>query len=82
MRAEHVALLRPALEALATGEPIYLPTVEELEARWLPDVLATQRVFEAAVRDGVRVVFASSSSVYGDSDAPAKPEVAADEPGS
>ena len=27
---------------------------------------ATQRVFEAAVRQGVRVVFASSSSVYGD----------------
>jgi GAF domain-containing protein len=24
----------PALEALATGEPIYLPTVEELERRW------------------------------------------------
>jgi UDP-glucuronate 4-epimerase len=29
------------------------------------NVLATQRVFEAAVRDGVRVVFASSSSIYG-----------------
>ena len=29
------------------------------------NVLATQRVFEAAARDGVRVVFASSSSVYG-----------------
>jgi len=29
------------------------------------NVLASQRVFEAAVRDGVRVVFASSSSVYG-----------------
>ncbi|MBV8080350.1 MAG: NAD-dependent epimerase/dehydratase family protein, partial [Actinobacteria bacterium] len=29
------------------------------------NVLATQRVFDAAVRDGVRVVFASSSSVYG-----------------
>jgi UDP-glucuronate 4-epimerase len=28
-------------------------------------VLATQRVFEAAARDGVKVVFASSSSVYG-----------------
>ena len=27
--------------------------------------LASQRVFEAAARDGVRVVFASSSSVYG-----------------
>ena len=29
------------------------------------NVLATQRVFEAAARDGVRVVFASSSSIYG-----------------
>jgi UDP-glucuronate 4-epimerase len=30
------------------------------------NVLASQRVFEAAARAGVRVVFASSSSVYGD----------------
>ncbi len=30
------------------------------------NVLASQRVFEAAARDGVRVVFASSSSVYGE----------------
>jgi len=29
------------------------------------NVLASQRVFEAAARDGVRVVFTSSSSVYG-----------------
>jgi UDP-glucuronate 4-epimerase len=29
------------------------------------NVLVSQRVFEAAARDGVRVVFASSSSVYG-----------------
>jgi nucleoside-diphosphate-sugar epimerase len=29
------------------------------------NLLASQRVFEAAARDGVRVVFASSSSVYG-----------------
>jgi nucleoside-diphosphate-sugar epimerase len=29
------------------------------------NVLASQRLFEAAARDGVRVVFASSSSVYG-----------------
>ena len=29
------------------------------------NVLASQRLFEAASRDGVRVVFASSSSVYG-----------------
>jgi nucleoside-diphosphate-sugar epimerase len=30
------------------------------------NVLASQRVFEAAVESGVRVVYASSSSVYGD----------------
>jgi UDP-glucuronate 4-epimerase len=29
------------------------------------NVLASQRVFETAARDGVRVVFASSSSIYG-----------------
>ena len=29
------------------------------------NVLASQRVFEAAARDGVKVIFASSSSVYG-----------------
>jgi UDP-glucuronate 4-epimerase len=33
------------------------------------NVLATQRVFEAAARAGARVVFASSSSVYGDAEA-------------
>jgi UDP-glucuronate 4-epimerase len=33
------------------------------------NVLASQRVVEAAARDGVRVVFASSSSVYGDAEA-------------
>ena len=38
------------------------------------NVLATQRVFEAAVRDGVRVVFASSSSVYGETERYPTPE--------
>ena len=33
------------------------------------NVLASQRLFEAAARDGVRVVFASSSSIYGDAEA-------------
>jgi UDP-glucuronate 4-epimerase len=32
------------------------------------NLLATQRVFEAAARAGTRVVFASSSSVYGDAE--------------
>jgi len=38
------------------------------------NVLATQRVFEAAVRDGVRVVFASSSSIYGEAERYPTPE--------
>lgn len=38
------------------------------------NVLATQRVFEAAARDGVRVVFASSSSIYGESERYPTPE--------
>ncbi len=33
------------------------------------NVLASQRLFEAAAREGVRVVFASSSSIYGDAEA-------------
>jgi UDP-glucuronate 4-epimerase len=37
-------------------------------------VLASQRVFEAAARDGVRVVFASSSSVYGGAERYPTPE--------
>jgi UDP-glucuronate 4-epimerase len=38
------------------------------------NVLATQRVLEAAADAGVRVVFASSSSVYGDAEAYPTPE--------
>jgi UDP-glucuronate 4-epimerase len=38
------------------------------------NVLASQRVFEAASRDGVRVVFASSSSVYGEAERYPTPE--------
>jgi UDP-glucuronate 4-epimerase len=38
------------------------------------NLLATQRVFEAAARHGVRVVFASSSSVYGNAEAYPTPE--------
>jgi len=32
------------------------------------NLLASQRLFEAAARDGVRVVFASSSSIYGEAE--------------
>lgn len=38
------------------------------------NLVATRRVFEAAARVGVRVVFASSSSVYGDAEAYPTPE--------
>jgi UDP-glucuronate 4-epimerase len=38
------------------------------------NVLASQRVFEAAVRDGVKVVFASSSSIYGAAECYPTPE--------
>ena len=38
------------------------------------NVLATQRVFEASVRDGIRVVSASSSSIYGEAERYPTPE--------
>ncbi len=44
------------------------------------NVLASQRVFEAAVRDGVKVVFASSSSIYGAPDRFPTPEDATPHP--
>ena len=43
-------------------------------------MLASQRVFEAAARAGVRVVFASSSSVYGASERYPTPETAPPQP--
>jgi nucleoside-diphosphate-sugar epimerase len=44
------------------------------------NVLVTQRVFEAAAAAGVRVVFASSSSVYGDAETYPTPETVAPQP--
>jgi nucleoside-diphosphate-sugar epimerase len=44
------------------------------------NVLATQRVFEACARARVRVVFSSSSSVYGDTEAYPTPEEAEPRP--
>jgi UDP-glucuronate 4-epimerase len=44
------------------------------------NVLASQRVLESAVRDGVRVVFASSSSIYGATDRYPTPEDAQPRP--
>jgi UDP-glucuronate 4-epimerase len=43
-------------------------------------VLASQRVFEAAARDGARVVLASSSSVYGEAERYPTPEEAQPSP--
>jgi nucleoside-diphosphate-sugar epimerase len=50
----------------------------ELYARW--NLLATQRVLAAAAAAGVRVVFASSSSVYGEAEAYPTPEEASPRP--
>jgi UDP-glucuronate 4-epimerase len=44
------------------------------------NVLASQRLYEAAARDGVRVVFASSSSVYGAAERFPTPEDATPRP--
>jgi UDP-glucuronate 4-epimerase len=44
------------------------------------NVLVSGRVFEAAARHGIRVVFASSSSVYGDAEAYPTPEEALPRP--
>jgi UDP-glucuronate 4-epimerase len=44
------------------------------------NVEASRRVFEAAARDGVRVVFASSSSVYGEAERYPTPEDATPRP--
>jgi UDP-glucuronate 4-epimerase len=44
------------------------------------NVLATQKVFEASATAGVRVVFASSSSVYGDAETYPTPESAGPKP--
>jgi UDP-glucuronate 4-epimerase len=44
------------------------------------NLVASRRVFEAAARAGVRVVFASSSSVYGDAETYPTPEGAVPEP--
>ena len=44
------------------------------------NLVASRRVFEAAARAGVRVVFASSSSIYGEAEAYPTPEDAVPEP--
>ena len=55
---------QPGVRSFGEVFPIYLRR----------NVLASQRVFEAAARDGVKVVFASSSSVYGTAERYPTPE--------
>src|SRR6476619_6604472 len=45
-----------------------------------PNIVASQRLFEAAARDGARVVFASAAAVYGDAAAYPTPEETAARP--
>lgn len=51
------------------GQPGVRSFGDVFEAYLERNVLASQRLFEAAARDRVRVVFASSSSVYGEAEA-------------
>src|SRR5579884_1513335 len=55
---------QPGVRSFGEAFPLYLRR----------NVLATQRVFEACAQAGVRVVFASSSSVYGDAERYPTPE--------
>jgi UDP-glucuronate 4-epimerase len=55
---------QPGVRSFGDVFPLYLER----------NLLATQRVFEAAAAAGVRVVFASSSSVYGEAEAYPTPE--------
>jgi nucleoside-diphosphate-sugar epimerase len=51
------------------GQPGVRSFGDVFETYLTRNLLASQRVFEAAARDGVRVVLASSSSVYGEAEA-------------
>jgi len=61
---------QPGVRSFGEAFPLYLRR----------NVLATQRVFESASEAGVRVVFASSSSVYGDAERYPTPEDTALQP--
>jgi UDP-glucuronate 4-epimerase len=56
------------------GQPGVRASFRDFAAYLSRNVLATQRVFEAAAAAGIRVVFASSSSVYGDAERYPTPE--------
>ena len=61
---------QPGVRSFGEAFPLYLRR----------NVLATQRVFQSAAEAGVRVVFASSSSVYGEAERHPTPEDARPEP--
>ena len=56
------------------GQPGVRSFGDVLELYLTRNVLASQRLFEAAARDRVRVVFSSSSSIYGEAEAYPTPE--------
>jgi UDP-glucuronate 4-epimerase len=62
------------------GQPGVRPSFSDFDVYVRRNVLASQKVFESAARSGVRVVFASSSSVYGDAERYPTPEDAAPRP--
>lgn len=61
---------QPGVRSFGDAFPVYVRR----------NVLATQKVFEACAEAGVRVVFASSSSVYGDAETYPTPESAEPKP--
>jgi UDP-glucuronate 4-epimerase len=61
---------QPGVRSFGDVFPVYLRR----------NVLASQRLFEAAARDGVKVVFASSSSIYGAAERYPTPEDATPRP--
>ena len=62
------------------GQPGVRSSFGEFDVYVRRNIVATQKVFECAARAGVRVVFASSSSVYGDAERYPTPEDAPPRP--
>jgi nucleoside-diphosphate-sugar epimerase len=56
------------------GQPGVRASFTDFDAYARRNLIATQRVFDSAARSGARVVFASSSSVYGDAERYPTPE--------
>jgi UDP-glucuronate 4-epimerase len=62
------------------GQPGVRASFADFDVYVRRNIVATQKVFESAARTGVRVVFASSSSVYGDAETYPTPEDAQPQP--